>query len=286
MKFLHFSDIHYGNLCFFLPELLGKRALGMANYYFNRRKKYNQSVLSAIFNTEEFKGLDAAVFTGDITSTALHSEFSDSRFFFRKIKDFVPKLLMIPGNHDNYEKRAFRENRYFRYMDEFGPGTPEGFPCLFSTADADFILFNSSAPAGWTRADGFVGERAFKKARRILEQRENERPLVILNHFPAEYPGDSRFGEKRRMRDLSEMRAFVEDSGCVLYLHGHEHRPWIIDKGGVRYADAGSATMMSCPSCLLHEIKASGELRSEVFIYDIDSNRWIAEKPDRFIYRS
>ncbi|MFH1319770.1 MAG: metallophosphoesterase, partial [Bacteroidota bacterium] len=52
-----------------------------------------------LFHDMKKRGITHAVFTGDITNTALADEFKKAKEYFNRISSFA-KVTVIPGNHD------------------------------------------------------------------------------------------------------------------------------------------------------------------------------------------
>ena len=105
MKIIHFSDPHAGGPAEDWLAYVDKRWVGVFNYRFRRKFRHDISKLrKAVEYILDVKP-DAAVCTGDLTSTGQPGEFELVRPVLEPLRNSTIPLFYLPGNHDCYVKR-------------------------------------------------------------------------------------------------------------------------------------------------------------------------------------
>src|SRR5262245_57743066 len=106
---LHFGDLHLWRIGFggdFFP----KRFLGITNLILRRRKKFPPYIADLLKQRLVAEAADYVVFSGDLGTTSLPSEFAAGAEFMQPLlAKWGERMLLIPGNHDRYTPRSARE---------------------------------------------------------------------------------------------------------------------------------------------------------------------------------
>jgi len=107
MRLALIGDIHYYRLAVAPWQLFGKRLLGQANLWLNRRHRFNRSLLKPVLEQAESIQPDMVLMSGDLTTTALAGEFADVAAALNPLAKRIP-MVAVPGNHDRYTFSAAR----------------------------------------------------------------------------------------------------------------------------------------------------------------------------------
>ncbi len=225
MRLVLIGDIHYYRLFTAPWNLIGKRVLGKTNLWLRRRKVFLPAALPAVVERVLSLAPDRVVFSGDLTTTALRPEFEDVRRVLRPLLDRFPTLI-IPGNHDRYTFASKRKRRIEEYFPDQSP--PE-YPHLAPLTGAWRLMAIDASVPQWLSSRGRCGAAQLDRARWIIDEREDARNILLLCHYPAQYPPAIRGRDGHRLDDAAELLEALKTAAPrrVLYLHGHIHRPWI-----------------------------------------------------------
>lgn len=231
LRIAHLSDVHFGNPCYKLTQFLSKRWIGNLNFLLFRRRKFQSKHLCLL--PELFKELkiDKICFTGDFTTTALPEEFSLAQKF---LELFPQPFFVLPGNHDVYTKESEKTQTFYQYFPEI-----KG-ECGFSLKKDR--LFCKKIKKGWSwialdcavstppfQAYGIFTNEMAEKLLTLLSSLPKQENVIVGNHFPL-------FSSKKNVHhDLKNaellrktLKKFFPQ--IKLYLHGHIHKPLIINK--------------------------------------------------------
>lgn len=261
MRIVHFSDPHAGGGAEDWLAYLDKRWVGVFNYTFRRRFRFDLNRLSALVDYILHNPVDVVVCTGDLTSTGQPGEFEIIRKILAPLRDSGIPLIYTPGNHDCYVRRP-KCVKAMEDMVEYlscGRYRFSDMPLVQHFGDCDFILLNTSRPSNLLCSWGFVS----REDSRFIEglcQEPKHCPRILVGHYPLleEHPllrtRHRLFGQKR----LVEL---LHDGGLDLSLCGHVHKPVLkVDERGRGESIAGS---ISCNgSCSLIEYDSKRDLFS------------------------
>ena len=106
MKIVHFSDPHAGGSAEDWMAYFDKRWVGVFNYRFRRRFRHDLKLLEKAVEYILAVKPDAAVCTGDLTSTGQPGEFAKTLEILKPLQESGIPLIYMPGNHDCYVKRS------------------------------------------------------------------------------------------------------------------------------------------------------------------------------------
>ena len=113
MRILHFSDIHFWRIQIGPDPYYPKRSLGLLNLIFSRRKHFPRSLADTAIKAMLQEEADTVLFSGDLTTTSLDSEFREAADAFSPLYEkWGDKLIVIPGNHDRYTPKSVKAKLY------------------------------------------------------------------------------------------------------------------------------------------------------------------------------
>jgi len=244
MKIIHFSDSHAGAFPDNLSAFFDKRIVGTFNYAFRRRFLHNLEFLRKAVEYILIEEPDAAVCTGDITSTGQPAEFEKAMEILSPLINHPKiRLLYIPGNHDVYVNNTrCRESLHNVFSKINGHGIEfDDLPVKVKVGDCEFILVNECRPTNIFLSTGYFPE---KSTEQIVEWcNENKTaPIILLGHFPVK-KHDSLLSFRHRIYRHEKVADLLNQGKIDLSLCGHTHVPFQdTDPKGRGEIGAGSIT--------------------------------------------
>ena len=248
MRLVLLGDIHVYSLWLWPWDLVSKRVLGQTNVWLRRRRRFDMTLLPAVVAHAAAREADLALFTGDLTSTALRSEFRVAAAVLEPLLA-DRRARMTPGNHDVYTSWSERAARLKR---AFGAAVPTRFPHFEMLAEHWYLLTLNSAVPRWFSSRGRVGveqRQAIEPYLRTLAAQDN---LIVLTHYPVELRPGHEMDWQHQLADGPALREVI--SRCparTVWLHGHIHEPWCFQPAGEAgrrrgvVINAGAPCMMS-----------------------------------------
>jgi 3',5'-cyclic AMP phosphodiesterase CpdA len=244
VKLAHFSDIHVTH--FPLSGALAlKRFAAVASYSLMGRGKhfYESDVrIARLLSDVDGLGVDHALCTGDLTGVATEAEFARVADLFGDRRAQPAKYTVIPGNHDRYVASATGLfERHFSQLCEGG-----GFPFKKTLAPGvTLIAIDVTRPTSVIDSSGLCGPAQ----RRVLEQWLTDASLrdqfvILALHYGLLRSDGKRDKRNHGLRDDVEVMELIDraDVSLDLVLHGHMHRPYVIQTKKRTVINAGSAT--------------------------------------------
>ena len=117
---------------------MGIRPWGMVELLLGRVTRFHLERLGAIVDRVLSLEPDHVVITGDLTTTALPSEFREARRLLAPLLTVPSESRWSPGNHDRTTRRSFRTRRFEGTFGTFMPAA--AFPWLHQLDDETAIL--------------------------------------------------------------------------------------------------------------------------------------------------
>lgn len=265
IRVAHISDLHFSRITLSPFQFLSKRWLGNLNLLLFRRGQFNRHLLDPLIEEFQKQAIDYVLISGDLSTTAKDSEFELAASFVQKLKNAGLKVLMLPGNHDQYTKSAYRKHLYYSY-----------FPASFSTEieicsqyslKDDRVALASLSPTWWlvlldtavptsiVSSCGHFLPLLEERLLQLLNQLPKEHNLIIANHYPL-FHGKKPLHVMLRAEFLQEI--IKRFPNIRLYLHGHSHKLSISDRrkeGFPIVLDSGSVSMRKNSSWNLIELQ-------------------------------
>jgi 3',5'-cyclic AMP phosphodiesterase CpdA len=275
IRVLHFSDVHVQESVLAVPptELLGKRALAVANLWLTRGRLFKESVakLEALGRFAESERVDFAMCTGDYTAIGSEVEYRSARAAIEGLVHAPLGFCTVPGNHDLYLGDTLRDTRFERHFGEFTRSDlpdyavdgPYPYVRLLSNSLA-IVGVNSSKPnPNPFSSSGRISKPQIDALARVLDDpRLSERRVIVMTHYGILRRDGKPDSEHHGLENADEFVSVCARPN-VMIAHGHIHgrychapvvgRPWIFC--------AGSATQRE---------------REGIWVYELDGSRVFA----------
>ncbi|OGN62067.1 MAG: hypothetical protein A3F09_02385 [Chlamydiae bacterium RIFCSPHIGHO2_12_FULL_49_11] len=247
MKFAHISDLHFFAFPESVRELFSKRTLGVCNYLFHRKFRFEHKHLGALKQFFSERGISRLVISGDFTTTAAPREFEKARLFVRDLVDSGMEIYAVSGNHDQYTCGAYTSKRFFQVFGDlirleglYHVNLAQDGAAAIPLSDGWFLIpFETSNHQPLFSSRGYFSDEVEKKLRFILSQIPEDASIVMATHFPFlpfKFP-------KAHLENAPALQRLIEEDPRIkLYLHGHRHRQGVYECG-CQVADAGSITL-------------------------------------------
>lgn len=225
LRLAHLSDLHFATTTFDWKDFASKQWVGYLNSLIFRRHKYNTDALWQL--PDEFKDLNInwICITGDVTTTARDEEFAQAKFF---IDELPSPVLILPGNHDLYTRRSEKERTFYRTFPEIDMEN-ERVAVKPLSDNWWWVGIDCAYACPLTLSNGIFFDTMIAPLERILQELPPDARVVFANHFPL---FESR-GIKHDLQGREKLQKIIQRYPQIkLYLHGHDHTPYIIQKEG------------------------------------------------------
>jgi 3',5'-cyclic AMP phosphodiesterase CpdA len=235
IRLAQISDVHVYRHAVNPLQFFSKQWIGNLNILLNRRFKFHRDPKYELVAYFEQLNVRHVIISGDLTSTSLAGEFEVARQFVEALEKSGFRVHLVPGNHDNYTKRAFRKKKFYSYFGpvESDPHSPAG---ELNLADHRLCLrdlgsgwwwvgLDTTVAAGMLRSNGEFDLLLQARLSRALGTLPAESRVVMTNHFPLTTTHPSH--DMKRLKSLREL--LVLHPTVKLYLHGHIHKQAITD---------------------------------------------------------
>lgn len=236
----HISDLHLSKITFSLSQFLSKRWIGNLNNLLFRRFVHSSKQIENLPKLFEKLKVDYLIITGDFTSTSQLSEFKAAQCFLKKVEERGIKVISIPGNHDQYTRKAYKNKSFYEFF-ENKQKSPlhlkrDGIEVFSLDKKWWFIGIDTAIPTSLISARGLFSEKLETTLKQVLLKIPKEDFIIFVNHYPFIKPKNPRRGLKRS----SALKAILKQHKNIkLYLHGHTHKQTIM-KGRPITLDSGS----------------------------------------------
>lgn len=217
-RLVHCSDIHFCVLPKNPFQCFNKRFKGLL------RQLIGGVSFQAFAISQRFPQLvkqleaDSVCVTGDMTITALDTEFRFAKEFLSRVESVAP-VYIVPGNHDVYTHRALKKQTFYSYFPNKELQTHRiAFKKL--TPTWWLVLLDCSCFNGWYTANGEVTDSQLLALEQFLSSLPASEHVIVANHYPLS-------PTTRPAHDLlnyAPLKSLLMNSPSVrLYLHGHDH---------------------------------------------------------------
>jgi predicted phosphodiesterase len=251
MKILHFSDIHFWKKEFDWKDgLYPKRSLGFINLCLRRHRKFPPHLAREAAARIAESDADYVLFSGDISTMSLSSEFAEGAKAFAAIRNkWQDRFVVIPGNHDRYTPRSVREQRFEHHFPYTLIKQGEGkVGRLDIDQNLSVVGFDCSEPF-MIRSNGMMRPALVQQLSQVLASvREDGRRAILMGHFPYAAPAEQESGWDHKLLNAESLDALVKTYKPLVYLHGHKHARWCIrpqSTPDTLCINSGSAGMMA-----------------------------------------
>ncbi len=203
-------------------HLFSKRTVGVVELLSGRARKFRLERLSHVVTHVLSLKPDHVLITGDLTTTALGSEFREARAELAELLDDPSRVTIIPGNHDRYTARSVRRRTFEKNFGEFSPEGP--YPWLRHLDDETAILGLDPTRAHLS-ARGFLPLEQLERAH-VLGRERPER-LIVACHYPLAAPPNYQAQlAPKRLKNAEIVSEWASSLGPHLFCCGHVHAAW------------------------------------------------------------
>lgn len=225
MRLIHLTDPHLSSLDGErLIRLRGKRRSGYLSWSRNRRHVHRREILEHLTDAVLSQEPDLVLLTGDLVHIGLEREMAEASDWLQRLGP-PEKVLLIPGNHDNYAKDSLAAmNRHWgEYLPLPGGGNDyaAGYPVIREIEGLRLIGVNSSCITRIFSAAGELGQQQRQRLAEALERQPGDGYFrcLLIHHPPL--PGMTR--QRKALRDAVQLQDLVSRSAPELVLYGHIH---------------------------------------------------------------
>lgn len=227
MRLAHLSDFHCTKLTFNPLRLFPKRIFGHLHWLCGRKDSFSSKQLEPLPDLFKRLKVDLILLGGDFTSSSMQEEFAFAKSLIEKN---TSSMIAIPGNHDHYTSRSYKQGRFYAYF-------PNPNPTLGSLAKEGVeghkigpnwwvVALDTSCPNGIASSRGMFSKKLETKLEELLLQIPANEKIILFNHFPFFQQEDP----KRILERGDALEQLIRrHPNIALYLHGHTHRHSVAD---------------------------------------------------------
>ncbi len=233
---IHISDIHFINDQTLLRGLLEngriftKRHLGWLNYSLRRRRHFDPTLKTRLFDRLHEINWDYLVISGDLTTLSLNREFNKAR---KAITPLMQRgnVLLTAGNHDRYTKENATNDTIRSIFNDCWPYNQESKRDdqvnIYELGDNAVLLeLDMATPRIFYSSRGKIPCN-LKSIKNILKKNYKNKIKIIIGHYPAFLPPNEHEGYLHEISKKKEFQQFLLTCEIDFYLHGHIHKSWI-----------------------------------------------------------
>lgn len=281
IRIAHISDPHFAAITYNPKQFFSKRWLGNCNLILFRQQTYRTNHLIHLPELFSSLGVDLVAITGDLTTTSLEEEYKKAKIFVDSFKERNMITTLLPGNHDIYTKESEKAKRFYNY---FPSPAAEGKIEVKKVKEGFWwIGLDCAYASNLFLSNGKFTNEMENSLRKSLEKISANDSIIIGNHFPLFSTGNMRHD----LQGAKRLQALLKEYNNIkLYLHGHDHISYLIDRrneGMPLVCNAGSVSHLPGGSFYLLELSKEKccwqhfSLKSE-----IDKNQWVLQEEKTF----
>ncbi len=239
IRLAHFSDIHVTvpHLKWAARDWFSKRLTSWLNHRLGRAWKFAQAdeIMTRALADWQRRGVEHLVFSGDATALGFEAEIRQAAECMGIGNTALPGLA-VPGNHDYCTRSAAASGHFERWFAPWQQGRRIGehtYPFAQQAGPAWLIGVNAATGNRWPwDAAGAVGADQRTRLRQLLAGLPADAIKILVIHYPiclADGRPESRF---HGLRDLDAVLEIAHAGGVALWLHGHRHHPYAVQRPG------------------------------------------------------
>ncbi|MCH9612624.1 MAG: 3',5'-cyclic adenosine monophosphate phosphodiesterase CpdA [Chlamydiia bacterium] len=274
MRIALISDLHFFKFNPSPSQFCSKRFVANWNGLLNRSKVHRKELAGQFLQLLENESFTHLIFMGDFTTSSYALEYLMAREFLHTVKQKVPNVYAIPGNHDCYVKSDLIKMPFYHLLDQqldFQGNTPFGWSldrdriASYELSDEwTLVMIDAAVPMPFFRSGGLFSDAMEEKLSKLLSAQSISGKKVILScHFPLE----SDEAPARQMQRRDALKKLIANHPSVqLYVHGHTHKakvtepanglPYMIDTGSLTDCRKGSYKVIEIEGTKLEGIES------------------------------
>jgi 3',5'-cyclic AMP phosphodiesterase CpdA len=244
MRIVLIGDLHFYKLLLWPWQLIGKRLFGQMNLWFNRRFVFELGRMAALEQRILSLKPDLLLFSGDLTTTALDSEFRLVRQALNPLLKALPAVI-VPGNHDRHSFSAARRKFLERHFPDHAPGS---YPHHRQLSEGLHLIALDPTRPNILSDRGRLGPAQLSAVHDLLQTLPADAKLIVLCHYTLGMPPDlPPEAARHAMIDAEALKIILSTGGRpTLYLHGHVHTPFcwrLVERPEIVAVNAGAPLM-------------------------------------------
>jgi len=240
LRIAHLSDLHFSKITFHPKQFFSKQWIGNWNLILFRRNRYQTEHLFHI--PELLKQLDVEVvcITGDVATTSQDNEFQLAKTYLALFRSHDLPFYLVPGNHDFYTTKSSKTKAFYNFFPS--PALKAKKVMQAELGKGWFYVgLDCAVATPWFQSYGIFSHEIENELDNMLREIPSEGRVILANHFPL-------FSTGRAMHDLQGcerlQQLILRFPQVKLYLHGHDHKPYIVDR-----RDEGYPLVLNSGSC-------------------------------------
>lgn len=174
-------------------------------------------VVEALASLVKSQQPEFAIWSGDITQRARHTQFASAKAFSDRLA--IPHLLAVPGNHDiplfNFIARIFYP--YSGYKRAFG----NNLEPIFESEELLIICLNTTRP--WRHKNGELSQKQIDHVAQKVKKANPSQLRIVVTHQPISI--ESEKDEENLLIGYDHALKSWSNAGVDMVLGGHIHRP-------------------------------------------------------------
>jgi 3',5'-cyclic AMP phosphodiesterase CpdA len=262
VRIAHLSDPHFSFFTSHPNQFLSKRWIGNFNFQLFRKRTYQTEQLWHLPDLLSQLKVDVVLITGDFSSTSLDEEFEVGKKFIEAFYYKGLPIHFLPGNHDCYTRAVERCKRFYDFFPS--PALREKkVECISLLPGWWYIGLDCTLATPPFCAYGYFKKETEQFLVEALAQIPRNDRVILANHFPL-FPTGHPLHDLKRVEVLQKI--MQESTQTVLYLHGHDHHPYIIDR-----QEEGFPLTLNSGSC-------ANLLHSTFFIFELFEHECLVQQ--------
>jgi 3',5'-cyclic AMP phosphodiesterase CpdA len=238
VRLCHISDIHVtaDELGWRLEDWFNKRLAAWANLsVLGRARHFRQAdvIVETLMRDLKAEPPDRVVFSGDATALGFESEVRRAATLLGLSNSAPLPGLAVPGNHDYCTFTAADSGDFERNFAPWQQGERiDGatYPFAQQVGHVWLVAVNGATGNRWAwDAGGRAGAAQLDRLEKLIGRLQGG-PRILVTHFPVCTESGNLERADRRLRDLEQLVAIASRGGISLWLHGHRHRFYHIER--------------------------------------------------------
>lgn len=226
----HISDLHFHAFPRHWQQWTSKRALGAANLFFRRQRKFPLERAQALVKTLQGLKWDHLVISGDLTHLALEQEFQAASNVLHPLLKNPQQVTVVPGNHDRYVPEIHECDTFQKYFGAFfveGSRKTSPIKTQHLTENWHLLAWDSSHPNDWLTAAGTVTQETLLASEAYMRAQPTRSRFIVVNHYPLWFPPHLSPHAAHELHNRAYVLHWLQQHPqIVIYLHGHIHTNW------------------------------------------------------------